>query len=40
MSLSEAVEPVIGLTAERWDVVVVVLSVVLFTCGFLIAERL
>lgn len=31
--------PVVGLTDDRWALVVLVLAVVMFTCGYLIAER-
>lgn len=39
MLLSDVVEPVIGLTPDRWDVVLMGFGIVAFTCGVLIAER-
>lgn len=40
MLLFEVVEPVNGLTPERWDLLLVGLCVLLFAAGFLVAERL
>lgn len=35
----ETAEAVIGLTPERWDVVLAGLGIVAFTCGVVIAEK-
>jgi hypothetical protein len=35
----EVVEPVVGLTQDRWDVLLMGLGIVAFACGVLIAER-
>ena len=39
MLRAEVVEPVVGLTPDRWEWVVMALCIVVFTCGFLITER-
>lgn len=36
---AEVVEPIIGLTPDRWEWVVMALSIVCFGVGFLITER-
>lgn len=38
--LSEVVEPVVGLTPERWDLILIVLCVALFGLGILIVRSL
>ncbi|MDF2993152.1 MAG: hypothetical protein K0S37_3666 [Microbacterium sp.] len=40
MWLSEVVEPVIGLTPERWDLVLESLKVAVFSLGVLVAVKL
>lgn len=39
MHALEVIPEVVGLTAERWDLVVLALGIVVFTAGFLIAVR-
>lgn len=39
MLLLEVVEPVVGLTPDRWDLVQIVMGVVLFVAGFLVMVR-
>lgn len=37
--LPAEVAPVVGLTPERWELVVMALCIVVFAAGFLITER-
>lgn len=36
----EAVEPIVGLTQDRWDLLLVAAAVLLFAAGVLVATRL
>lgn len=38
--LSEVVQPIVGLTAERWEIATWFMSVVVFSLGTLIGFRL
>lgn len=38
--LTEVVEPVVGLTQDRWDVLMLVVAVVLFAVGVWVARSL